>query len=102
MMTPAFILAFYFKDNAGRVTVAGILNDHHNLCVEKKGSTTLGYDIAKWAARKFTHISPLWFQFKPEVKQKTCIILGIHDMRLTDVHANNSKIKFMPHFIIDR
>uniref|UniRef100_A0A1I8EJ88 Chitinase domain-containing protein 1 n=1 Tax=Wuchereria bancrofti TaxID=6293 RepID=A0A1I8EJ88_WUCBA len=104
-----------FEDNAGSVTVAGILNHHHNLCVEKKKFNhpilayitpwnNGGYDIAKWAARKFTHISPVWFQFKPEVKQKTCIIFGIHDMDmqwLADVHANNSKIKFMPRFIID-
>uniref|UniRef100_A0A0R3RLF7 Chitinase domain-containing protein 1 n=1 Tax=Elaeophora elaphi TaxID=1147741 RepID=A0A0R3RLF7_9BILA len=64
-----------------------------------------GYNIAKWAARKFTHISPVWFQFKPEVKQqKTCAIFGTHDMDikwLADVHANNSEIKFVPRFIID-
>ncbi|KAK6112600.1 Glycosyl hydrolases 18 family protein [Brugia pahangi] len=104
----------HFEDNAGRVTVAGILNDHNNLCVEKRKFNhpilayitpwnNGGYDIAKWAAQKFTHISPVWFQFKPEVKQKTCIILGIHDMDiqwLADVHANNSKIKFVPRFII--
>ncbi|VDO07983.1 unnamed protein product [Brugia timori] len=104
----------HFEDNAGRVTVAGILNDHNNLCVEKRKFNhpilayitpwnNGGHNIAKWAAQKFTHISPVWFQFKPEVKQKTCIILGIHDMDiqwLADVHANNSKIKFVPRFII--
>ncbi|VDK77677.1 unnamed protein product [Litomosoides sigmodontis] len=64
-----------------------------------------GYDIAKWAAQKFTHVSPVWFQFKPEVKQqKTCTILGTHDMDmqwLADVHKNNSEIRFMPRFVID-
>ncbi|KAM3728364.1 Chitinase domain-containing protein [Dirofilaria immitis] len=98
------------------MTVANILNDHHKLCVkEKKFSQPIlayvtpwnngGYDIAKWAARKFTHISPVWFQFKPEVKQqKTCTILGTHNMDtqwLADVYANNSEIKFVPRLIID-
>ncbi|VDK62706.1 unnamed protein product [Onchocerca ochengi] len=99
-----------------KVTVANILDDHHKLCAEEKKFNhpvlayvtpwnNGGYDIAKWAARKFTHISPVWFQFKPEVKQqKTCTILGTHDMDiqwLTDVLANNSKIKFVPRLIID-
>ncbi|OZC04821.1 hypothetical protein X798_08186 [Onchocerca flexuosa] len=105
--------AQHFENKA---TVANILDDHHKLCAEEKKFNhpilayvtpwnNGGYDIAKWAARKFTHISPVWFQFKPEVKkQKTCTILGTHDMDiqwLTDVLANNSEIKFVPRLIMD-
>ncbi|CAG9538269.1 unnamed protein product [Cercopithifilaria johnstoni] len=106
----------HFEDNAEKVTVANILSNHHKLCMEEKKFkhpilayvtpwNNGGYDIAKWVARKFTHISPVWFQFKPEVKQqKTCAILGTHDMDiqwLAAVHTNNSEIKFVPRFVID-
>uniref|UniRef100_A0A915Q834 Chitinase domain-containing protein 1 n=1 Tax=Setaria digitata TaxID=48799 RepID=A0A915Q834_9BILA len=105
-----------FEDNNKEVTVTNILNNHHKLCIGKKkfshavlGYVTPwnsgGYNIAKWAAKKFTHISPVWFQFKPEIKEKkTCDIFGAHDMDiqwLADIHQNNSEIRFMPRFIID-
>ncbi|KAL3990316.1 Glycosyl hydrolases 18 family protein [Acanthocheilonema viteae] len=104
------------QDNGKKDDIQNILNNHYKLCVEKKKFNhpilayvtpwnNGGYDIAKWAAQKFTHISPVWFRFKPELKQeKTCTILGTHDMDkqwLADIHTNNSEIKFMPRFVID-
>ncbi|EJD75982.1 hypothetical protein LOAG_16980 [Loa loa] len=106
----------HFEDNGGKAAVLNILSEHHNLCVEERKFNhpvlayvtpwnNGGYDIAKWAARKFTHISPVWFQFNLDVKQrKTCTILGTHDMDkqwLVDIHTNNSEIKFMPRFVLD-
>ncbi|VDN05917.1 unnamed protein product [Thelazia callipaeda] len=107
---------FQVDNNGEQLSVASILRDHDKLCTEKKKFShpvlayvtpwnNGGYNIAKFAAQKFTHIAPVWFHFKPEMKQrKTCILFGMHDLDtkwLADVRANNSKIKFVPRFIID-
>lgn len=36
--------------------------------------------MAKFAAKKFTHISPVWFQIVPSVSEKSCIIEGTNDI----------------------
>ncbi|VDM25541.1 unnamed protein product [Toxocara canis] len=99
------------------VTVSSILVEHAQLDIgEKKfNRPTLGYvtpwnshgyNIAKWAAKKFTHISPVWFQLKPANidGQKTCSIGGTHDIDqrwMADVRSNNSDVSFVPRFLME-
>ncbi|CAJ0574345.1 unnamed protein product, partial [Mesorhabditis spiculigera] len=66
-----------------------------------------GYDLAKWAANKFTHISPVWLQFKPQTADMaaSCRIEGTHDIDrgwMTDIRKNNSEIKFVPRILFDQ
>lgn len=60
-----------------------------------------GYDVAKWAGHKFTHISPVWLQilYGPELKFK---ILGSHDIDvgwIQEVKKNN--IKMLPRILLE-
>ncbi|VDK47057.1 unnamed protein product [Anisakis simplex] len=100
------------------VTLSSILANHKNLNTGAKvfDRATLGYvtpwnshgyDIAKWAANKFTHISPVWFQLKPAVidGRKTCSVGGTHDIDqgwIRDVRSNNSEIAIVPRFLIEQ
>ncbi|KAH7713093.1 Protein C44C1.2 [Aphelenchoides avenae] len=66
-----------------------------------------GYDVAKWAARKFTHIAPVWFQLRgADVDgQVTCTISGTHDIDhgwMEDIRANNSDAKIVPRFLFEQ
>uniref|UniRef100_A0A914X8L6 Chitinase domain-containing protein 1 n=2 Tax=Plectus sambesii TaxID=2011161 RepID=A0A914X8L6_9BILA len=66
-----------------------------------------GYDVAKWLAHKFTHISPVWFQIVPkrDTEPPTCTIEGTHDMDqgwIKDVRSNNSDIKIVPRFLFEK
>uniref|UniRef100_A0A7E4V360 Chitinase domain-containing protein 1 n=1 Tax=Panagrellus redivivus TaxID=6233 RepID=A0A7E4V360_PANRE len=62
-----------------------------------------GYDVAKKAAQKFTHISPVWFQFSESpTGDTTCEITGTHDVDhqwVTAVREANPNIKIVPRFI---
>uniref|UniRef100_A0A0N5AWG3 Chitinase domain-containing protein 1 n=1 Tax=Syphacia muris TaxID=451379 RepID=A0A0N5AWG3_9BILA len=64
-----------------------------------------GYDIAKFAAKKFTHISPVWFQVVPSFDEKSCLVEGTHDIDqgwIADVRSNNSDIRIIPRFIFEK
>uniref|UniRef100_A0A0M3IRF6 Chitinase domain-containing protein 1 n=1 Tax=Ascaris lumbricoides TaxID=6252 RepID=A0A0M3IRF6_ASCLU len=105
------------KINPDEVSLSEVLAKHEQLDIgEKKfDMPTLGYvtpwnnhgyNVAKWAAKKFTHISPVWFQFKPATidGQRTCSIGGTHDIDqgwLRDIQSNNSEIVFVPRFIME-
>lgn len=98
-----------------------ILQDYQNLDVGKRNfnsDVTLGYvtpwnnhgyDVAKWAAQKFTHISPVWFQLKSagshiEDAPLFCQITGTHDIDsgwMDDIRKNNSKVKIVPRFLFE-
>uniref|UniRef100_A0A914ZVH4 Chitinase domain-containing protein 1 n=1 Tax=Parascaris univalens TaxID=6257 RepID=A0A914ZVH4_PARUN len=107
----------FHKINPDEVTLSEVLAKHEQLDIgEKKfDMPTLGYvtpwnshgyNLAKWAAKKFTHISPVWFQLKPAISdgQRTCSIGGTHDIDqgwLRDVQSNNSAIVFVPRFIME-
>uniref|UniRef100_A0A1I7Y764 Chitinase domain-containing protein 1 n=2 Tax=Steinernema glaseri TaxID=37863 RepID=A0A1I7Y764_9BILA len=65
-----------------------------------------GYDVAKWAANKFTHIVPVWFQINAltSTGKKTCQIGGTHDMDqgwIAEVRANNSEVKILPRLLLE-
>ncbi|TKR81018.1 hypothetical protein L596_014966 [Steinernema carpocapsae] len=64
-----------------------------------------GYDVAKWAANKFTHIVPVWFQINAlSTSEKSCSIGGTHDMDqgwIADIRSNNSEIKIFPRFLFE-
>ncbi|CAJ0559869.1 unnamed protein product, partial [Mesorhabditis spiculigera] len=63
-----------------------------------------GYDLAKWAANKFTHISPVWLQFKPQTADMaaSCRIEGTHDIdRDKQLYLKNA-IKFVPRILFDQ
>ncbi|KAF7632584.1 hypothetical protein Mgra_00008031 [Meloidogyne graminicola] len=92
-----------------------ILNDYQNLDVGKRNfvsDITLGYvtpwnnhgyDVAKWAAQKFTHISPVWFQLKTG-GGGSCQITGTHDIDkgwMDDIRKNNSKTLIVPRFLFE-
>uniref|UniRef100_A0A915DKP6 Chitinase domain-containing protein 1 n=1 Tax=Ditylenchus dipsaci TaxID=166011 RepID=A0A915DKP6_9BILA len=64
-----------------------------------------GYDVAKWAAKKFTHISPVWFQIKSAVvdSQTSCSIGGTHDIDrgwMDDIRKNNTNAQIVPRFLL--
>ncbi|RWS02380.1 chitinase-like protein 5, partial [Dinothrombium tinctorium] len=63
-----------------------------------------GYDIAKIFARKFTHISPVWFQLKLSDDEKSTIVEGkenIDSEWMRDVRRNNPEIKIVPRVILE-
>ncbi|CAJ0933916.1 unnamed protein product, partial [Mesorhabditis belari] len=65
-----------------------------------------GYDLAKWAAKKFTHIAPVWLQMRPQTADMaaSCRIEGTHDIDhgwMNDVRSNNSAIKFVPRVLFE-
>lgn len=66
-----------------------------------------GYDVAKWAAKKFTHIVPVWFQINSAHigdEQLTCTIKGTHDIDIgwiEDVRRNNSNVQIIPRFLFE-
>uniref|UniRef100_A0A1I8BNW7 Chitinase domain-containing protein 1 n=1 Tax=Meloidogyne hapla TaxID=6305 RepID=A0A1I8BNW7_MELHA len=98
-----------------------ILQDYQNLDIGKRNfnsDVTLGYvtpwnnhgyDVAKWAAQKFTHISPVWFQLKSggglaENAPLFCQITGTHDIDkgwMDDIRKNNSKTMIVPRFLFE-
>lgn len=39
-----------------------------------------GYDYAKRFRRKFTYVSPVWLQVREDVKAKTPVVTGTHDI----------------------
>lgn len=93
-----------------QLTVAAVLNNHERLVADKRrtfAGTTLayvtpvsayaeliasmmamvaqwnsrGYDIAKWQAKKFDLLCPVWFQLTPAVDDNEgCRIEGVHDL----------------------
>ncbi|CAD5234015.1 unnamed protein product [Bursaphelenchus xylophilus] len=65
-----------------------------------------GYDVAKWAAKKFTHIAPVWFQFTPKLfgNDLACEITGQHDIDqnwIDDIRLNNTAMKIVPRFLFE-
>ncbi|KAI1723458.1 glycosyl hydrolases family 18 domain-containing protein [Ditylenchus destructor] len=94
-----------------------ILEGHGTLDISERkfGSVVLGYvtpwnnhgyDVAKWAAKKFTHISPVWFQLKSATIDgvATCTIGGTHDIDrgwMDDIIKNNSEAKIVPRFLFE-
>uniref|UniRef100_A0A915JLI0 Chitinase domain-containing protein 1 n=1 Tax=Romanomermis culicivorax TaxID=13658 RepID=A0A915JLI0_ROMCU len=63
-----------------------------------------GYTVAKVAAHKFTHISPVWFQVNSD-RQQGCQLAGLHDLDqnwIENVRKNNSDIKIVPRFLFDK
>ncbi|XP_017782711.1 PREDICTED: chitinase domain-containing protein 1 [Nicrophorus vespilloides] len=62
-----------------------------------------GYDVAKWFAKKFTHISPVWLQIKRKSEQKY-ILTGTHDIDakwMKEVKAVNPKVKLVPRVLFE-
>ena len=60
---------------------------------------TKGYEIALTFSRKFTHISPVWFQVLPDGE-----ITGKQDIKdkwIRKLHKSNSDLKVVPRFIFD-
>ena len=58
-----------------------------------------GYEIALTFSRKFTHISPVWFQILPNGE-----INGKHDIKekwLRKLYKSNPDLKVIPRFIIE-
>lgn len=63
-----------------------------------------GYDIAKWFANKFTHISPVWLQASLNDDDSEAIIGGKHDIDyqwIRDLREANSNIKIVPRIIFE-
>jgi len=65
-----------------------------------------GYDLAKWAAHKFTHISPVWFQLRSKLdgENLSCQLDGTHDIDqdwMTDLKKNNSNLNIVPRIIFE-
>ena len=55
-------------------------------------------------ANKFTHVSPVWFQLKPNDDQKSLRIEGGHDIDknwLKDLRQVNPSIKIVPRVIFE-
>ncbi|KAM7539923.1 hypothetical protein Aperf_G00000041315 [Anoplocephala perfoliata] len=60
-----------------------------------------GYEKAKIFAKKFTIVSPVWFQLKPATYE----VIGLHDIDakwIESVKSINSQIKFAPRVIFER
>uniref|UniRef100_A0A0N5C363 Chitinase domain-containing protein 1 n=1 Tax=Strongyloides papillosus TaxID=174720 RepID=A0A0N5C363_STREA len=63
-----------------------------------------GYDIAKLAAKKFTHIVPVWFQIVPS-SSSVCTIEGTHDIDrswINEIKNNSPNTKILPRFLLDK
>lgn len=63
-----------------------------------------GYDIVKFLAQKFTHISPVWFQIKVAPDRESYMLGGTHDLDqgwIEDIRKNNSQVKIVPRFLFD-
>ncbi|CEF63990.1 Glycoside hydrolase, family 18, catalytic domain and Chitinase II domain and Glycoside hydrolase, catalytic domain and Glycoside hydrolase, superfamily domain-containing protein [Strongyloides ratti] len=63
-----------------------------------------GYDIAKLAGKKFTHIVPVWFQIVPSA-DSICSIEGTHDIDrpwINEIKNNSPDTKILPRFLIDK
>ncbi|KAL3072992.1 hypothetical protein niasHS_017966 [Heterodera schachtii] len=108
------------KENNLDLLKAKILSDFNKLDNGKRKFTsgaTLGYvtpwnnhgyDVAKWAASKFTHISPVWFQLRAdgtaENEKITCRVDGTHDIDMgwvQQILLNNSAVRIVPRFIFE-
>lgn len=96
-----------------------ILREHKSYSVSQQGQrdfngTVLayvtpwnshGYDIAKWFANKFTHISPVWLQARLNDAQEDIIIGGTHDIDyqwMQDLRSANPEIKIVPRIIFEQ
>lgn len=98
-------------------SIDSIINTHAKLDTDEKNYDGItfayvtpwnnhGYDVVKWAAKKFTHISPVWFNIKfIDNNNKISVeISGKHDIDrewMNDILLNNSDIKFIPRFLFD-
>ncbi|PAV77946.1 hypothetical protein WR25_14026 [Diploscapter pachys] len=65
-----------------------------------------GYDMAKWTAKKLTHISPVWLQAKPSEDEGNvaCTIAGTHDIDrgwMEELRHNNPDIKIVPRILFE-
>ena len=66
-----------------------------------------GYDMAKWTAKKLTHISPVWLQAKPSEDgggNVACTIAGTHDIDrgwMEELRRNNPDIKIVPRILFE-
>uniref|UniRef100_A0A0N4ZA54 Chitinase domain-containing protein 1 n=1 Tax=Parastrongyloides trichosuri TaxID=131310 RepID=A0A0N4ZA54_PARTI len=63
-----------------------------------------GYDIAKFAGKKFTHIVPVWLQIVPSL-DSACTIEGTHDIDhgwITEIKNNSPDTKVLPRFLVDK
>ena len=66
-----------------------------------------GYDMAKWTAKKLTHISPVWLQAKPSEDgggNVACTIAGTHDIDrgwMEELRRNNPNIKIVPRILFE-
>lgn len=72
---PPYTIAFYTKETMFQIQVSfpymytqsgneSIANLSIVECFSLPQWNNHGYDIAKWFAAKFTHISPVWLQLK--------------------------------------
>jgi chitinase domain-containing protein 1 len=65
-----------------------------------------GYDVAKLAAKKFTHISPVWFQINQASEGEiACSIEGVQDLDhgwIEEVRANNPEVQIVPRFLFEK
>uniref|UniRef100_A0AC35F6P4 GH18 domain-containing protein n=1 Tax=Panagrolaimus sp. PS1159 TaxID=55785 RepID=A0AC35F6P4_9BILA len=65
-----------------------------------------GYDVAKFASKKFTHVSPVWFQINQGNEgDAACTIEGQHDMDhgwIEEIRTNNPEIQIVPRFLFDK
>ncbi|CAI2355515.1 unnamed protein product [Caenorhabditis sp. 36 PRJEB53466] len=66
-----------------------------------------GYTLAEKTVHKLTHISPVWFQAKPDFQNKEligCTIEGSHDIDrdwIERLRNKNPKIKIVPRILFD-
>uniref|UniRef100_A0A914XWJ5 Chitinase domain-containing protein 1 n=1 Tax=Panagrolaimus superbus TaxID=310955 RepID=A0A914XWJ5_9BILA len=65
-----------------------------------------GYDVAKLAAKKFTHIAPVWFQINQASDgEAACSIEGVQDLDhgwIQEIRENNADIQIVPRFIFEK
>lgn len=69
-----------------------------------------GYDFAKLFRSKFTYISPVWLQIREDLKDKTPIVTGTHDVDQQWIHDvrggartnNGAGPKIVPRVVYER
>lgn len=85
------------------IAQTGIRNFNNNVLGYVTPWNNHGYDIAKIFGSKFTMISPVWLQLKPQSANKF-VIEGKHDIDenwITDVKKSNKMILIVPRLIFE-
>ncbi|CAB3402365.1 unnamed protein product [Caenorhabditis bovis] len=104
------------------ITQTSILSDHEKLNDDFHNSSNpastiqlayvtpwnnRGYELAKLTAHKLSHVSPVWFQIKPQYEEgvfETCRIEGAHGINrdwINLLRQKNKNIRIVPRLIFD-